>query len=232
MESWYKNLPDYTFIKWDLTKFDLNTSIWVKQAFEAKKYAFAADYIRLYALSEYGGIYLDTDVEVLKSFDTLLHLPYFIGRENSCYGIEAATIGVEQNVPWIKNCLNYYNGRHFILENGEYDIKVLPSIIADVLTSDFIIKDIENVDSWNLNDNGSIYRFSVDFFSPKTWNTGEIQTTQNTYSIHHFSGSWKPKYQLFEKRFWNYFGIKDLMIIGRIEFKILEIYKWIRKING
>ena len=92
IESWKINLPDYEIIKWDLTKFPLEKNIWVRQAYERKKYAFAADYIRIYALVTEGGIYLDSDVEVLKPFDDLLHLPFFICKENSPQGIEAATI--------------------------------------------------------------------------------------------------------------------------------------------
>ena len=69
LASWKKHLPDYEVVLWDTKRFDLESSPWVKQAFEAKKYAFAADYIRFYALYNYGGIYLDSDVEVLRSFD-------------------------------------------------------------------------------------------------------------------------------------------------------------------
>lgn len=76
LESWKKFLPEYEVMLWDGNRFDLNSSSWVAQAF-AKKYAFAADYIRMYALYHYGGIYLDSDVEVLKSFDELLTLPLF-----------------------------------------------------------------------------------------------------------------------------------------------------------
>lgn len=77
VESWKKYLPDYELVKWDLKKFPLSKNPWVREAFENKKYAFAADYIRLYALATEGGIYLDSDVEVLKSFDDLLKYPYF-----------------------------------------------------------------------------------------------------------------------------------------------------------
>lgn len=78
INSWKEKLPDYEIIKWDLNRFPLEKSLWVKQAYEARKYAFAADYIRLYALATEGGIYLDSDVEVLKSFDDLLDFPYFV----------------------------------------------------------------------------------------------------------------------------------------------------------
>ena len=76
MDSWKKFLPDYEFVLWDLERFDIKTSQWVKEAFEARKYAFAADYIRLYAVYNYGGIYMDMDVEVVRPFDDLLASPY------------------------------------------------------------------------------------------------------------------------------------------------------------
>src|SRR5690606_40794226 len=84
VNTWKEKLPDYEFILWDTNRFDLDSNIWVKQAFETKKYAFAADYIRLYAVYNYGGIYLDTDVEVIKSFEDLLDLPYFIVSAGNC----------------------------------------------------------------------------------------------------------------------------------------------------
>lgn len=102
----------------------------MKQAFEAKKYAFAADYIRFYALYNYGGIYLDSDVEVLRSFDPLLGLPYFAGAETAGT-IEAAVLGAEKGCDWVKQCLDYYEGRRFVREDGSYDIRMLPEIMQE-----------------------------------------------------------------------------------------------------
>lgn len=96
INSWHKYLPDYEIWLWDSNRFDIESSMWVKEAYEMKKYAFCADYIRLYALYNYGGIYLDSDVEVLKSYNELLDLPYFMGLESKGI-IEAATIGAEKN---------------------------------------------------------------------------------------------------------------------------------------
>ena len=109
LETWKKHLSDYEVILWDTNRFDLNSSIWVRQAFEKKKYAFAADYIRFYALYHFGGIYLDSDVEVLRSFNDLLDLPYFMGVEKA-QTPEAAIIGAEKGCDWIKMCLDYYQG--------------------------------------------------------------------------------------------------------------------------
>lgn len=98
IDGWYEKLPDYEFMLWDFNRFDIHSSQWVKEAFSKKKYAFAADYIRLYALYNYGGIYMDMDVEVLKSFDPFLKLKTMICFENSKQGLEMATFGVEKEL--------------------------------------------------------------------------------------------------------------------------------------
>ena len=102
IDSWKRIMPDYEIVLWDTKRFDLNQSLWVKQAFEKKKYAFAADYIRFYALYTMGGIYLDSDVEVLKRFDDFLDLPYFMGAEKAGTP-EAAIMGAEKDVTGLSN---------------------------------------------------------------------------------------------------------------------------------
>lgn len=192
MESWRKYLPGYEFIHWNFDRFPRGKSQWVDQAFDNHKYAFAADYIRMYALYNYGGIYLDTDVEVVKSFDSLLNLPYFLGKENSKHGIEAAIIGAEKNTEWVKSCLDYYQGRKFVIGFGKFDDAVLPGIMVSLLKERYTILDINEIEQFDSSSN-TIFRFPVDWFSPKSWDTGEIRTSDNTYAIHHFSGSWiKP----------------------------------------
>jgi mannosyltransferase OCH1-like enzyme len=191
MESWKRHLPDYEFMLWNFDKLDINSSIWVKQAFEAKKYAFAADYFRMYALYHYGGIYLDMDVEVIKPFDDLLHLPYFLGEEDTIYAIEAATMGAEKGCFWLKKCLEYYTDRKFILKSGEYDMEPLPGIMKNIFISNYTIKPINDITSI-VYDEKEIYLLPVDFFSPKKWDDPTVfNKTENTYSIHHFAGSWK-----------------------------------------
>ena len=103
INSWKKNLPEYDFVLWDANRVDTISNLWLKQAYENKKYAFAADYIRFYALYYYGGIYLDADVEVLKTFNDLLDQKQFLGEEAGG-DIEAAVIGAEKGLEWIKEC--------------------------------------------------------------------------------------------------------------------------------
>lgn len=95
IDSWRRVLPDYEIVLWDTKRFDVNSVPWVKEAFAAKKYAFASDYIRAYALYHEGGIYLDSDVEVLKTFDPLLQYKSFIGFEAVSDMVEPAIIGLK-----------------------------------------------------------------------------------------------------------------------------------------
>ena len=200
LKTWEKYLPDYEVMLWDTNRFNLNSSIWVRQAFEKKKYAFAADYIRFYALYHYGGIYLDSDVEVLKSFNDLLDLPYFIGAEKA-QTPEAAAIGAEQGCDWIKQCLDYYNNRSFLKEDGSMDIRKLPEIM------DLEIRKIkplrilsleESLEIRQLDMQKEVLVFNDVFFSPKVFDSREVEITPYTYVIHHYQNSWfSPKAKVY-----------------------------------
>lgn len=192
INSWKKILPDYELMLWNFNRFPKGKSKWVDEAFAAKKYAFAADYIRLYALYNFGGIYLDSDVEVVRPFDSLLHLPYFIGKESTPSGIEAATLGFEKGHPLLKKILDRYEGRSFYKEDGSIDNQPLPYIIRENIEDTYNYHSIESLDDFKLDDK-TINIFPVDWFSPKSWDTKEISMTTNTYSIHHFEGSWLDK---------------------------------------
>ncbi|MCQ2082678.1 MAG: glycosyl transferase [Lachnospiraceae bacterium] len=180
IQSWKDKLPDYEIKLWNKDSFDIHYVPWVEQACEVKKWAFAADYIRLYALYNYGGIYLDSDVEVLKPFDDLLDRSYFFGREHTpdridaSHIVEAATFGAEPRLPLIKKCLDYYEGRNFRISENAVDTTVLPHIMANVFAKENVLKDL----------------LPMDYFSPKNTRTQIVEATANTYSVHHFNGSW------------------------------------------
>ncbi|MEH6536739.1 MAG: glycosyltransferase [Psychroserpens sp.] len=193
IESWQKKLPDYELVLWDTKKFDINSTTWTKQAFEAKQYAFAADYIRLHALYNYGGIYLDSDVEVLKTFDNLLDLPYFMGVDRGD-GIEAAVIGAQKGSDWIQNCLEYYDNRSFIKKNGSYDQEILPVIMRSQIeqykkTVQLKTNEVDGIDSL-IEDKNTVFLFPYEYFSPKDHQTRQVFKSKNTYCIHHFNHSW------------------------------------------
>lgn len=196
-DSWKKILPDYEIIVWDYEKVHALNVRWCEEAMACKKYAFVADYIRFYALYNYGGIYLDSDVEVLKSFDNLLKLKYFVGKERDTNGgWEAAIIGAEKGTSWLKLFLRYYRFRSFIDMFGSMKTSELPLIMRNVFEkNNYAIRDCYNESEW-VDFPKTICRFPDDWFSPKHWKTGEILVTKNTYSIHHFSASWKSVSQI------------------------------------
>lgn len=198
-----KIIPDYEFVKWDFTKFDKSSSAWVSEAFDNRKYAFACDYIRLYAVYNYGGIYLDMDMEVLKRFDDFLNQQYMLAYEReSCKGIEAGCFGAEPHSEYIKRCLDYYTDRHFIKEDGSFDQLPLPQIMQAELDK---MKINTEVKTW-------------DYFTAKSYETGIISPTLNTYTIHHFAGSWKTPHEAKTINVYRYFatkyrGKKDMCLV-------------------
>jgi mannosyltransferase OCH1-like enzyme len=175
MGTWMEKLIGYDMILWDSKRFNINEHLWVKQAIEAKKYAFAADYIKFYSLYNYGGIYLDSDVEVIKSFDDLLDTDILLAYENDkTKKIEGGILGAKKHSAFIKRCLDYYHNRQFIESDGSYDMRVLPQIMREILA--------EN--------NYHINVYPSEYFTANNWETGIIKITSKTYSIHHFAGSW------------------------------------------
>lgn len=190
VNSWGKYLPDYEFVLWDKKRFDISSNIWVRQAYEKKKYAFAADYIRLYALYTYGGIYLDSDVQVLKTFDDLLELPYFLGQDSQG-SFEAAVIGCEKNCTWVKHCLKYYDDRLFIDDCNRSDITTLPFIMQRIIQNIYNIITFNRSMQSNYKLDNNLYLFPFDFFCCKRSSDGGLVITENSYTIHHFSMSWR-----------------------------------------
>lgn len=190
IDSWKRILPDYEIWLWDTKRFDLSTSVWVTEAYDKKKYAFCADYIRMYALFNYGGVYLDSDVEVLRSFNDLLTLPYFIGYESKQY-FEAAVIGAEKGNPFIGDVLAYYKDRHFVKENGSLDIQIMPEVMMNVANSKWKRVLINEISDF-INDPTIINVFPYDWFSPidSTGKRYVLRVSKNTYCIHHFASAW------------------------------------------
>lgn len=186
IDSWKQQLPDYEIRLWDTHRFDINSTLWTRQAFEVKKYAFAADYIRLYALYHEGGIYLDSDVMVYRSFDDLLDLPYFIG-EDFIHLFEPAIIGCEPGNPWIGKVLERYHDRPFVKADGSYDLLALPLVFRQQLVPDYSFRRITSKDAFR-EEAGVMNIFSSEFFNGRDY-IGAIRFP-NGYCSHCFLGSW------------------------------------------
>ncbi len=185
IESWKKYCPDYEIIEWNETNFDVNCCQYVKEAYESKKWAFVSDYARLYAMYNHGGIYMDTDVELVGSIDKFLSEAAFTGYENK-KSIITGIMGSEKHSEWIGYLMSYYADRHFIKEDGSFDVTTNVATITRMteekynVTADGIMKKIDGV----------LTIYPQDYFCPKDYVTKEIVLTDNTIAIHHFDGSW------------------------------------------
>jgi hypothetical protein len=137
LNTWKKVMPDYEIRCWDAESLKEIDNVFVREAYSAKAWAFVADYVRLYALSKFGGIYLDSDVEVYKSFDGFLDNSFFTGHDidtsNKVAGPQAAIMGSIPNHPFINEFLKYYDNRHFLMADGQKDIVVMPIVMGAVL---------------------------------------------------------------------------------------------------
>jgi len=193
IDSWKKTMPDYEITRWNTSNFDVSKHKWVEQALEHKKWAFATDLIRLWIVYNYGGIYLDADVEAVKPFDTLLDLPYFLGIEQSIDLPdipEMSTFGAEPKTVWLKDCMDYYENRNFVDENNNLDMTVLPQICRKIFKEKYGILKISDIKSFD-RERSEIQLFASDYFCPKSY-ADKLVITHNTYSIHHFASSWRP----------------------------------------
>lgn len=185
IESWKQYLPDYELKLWNEDNFDISSNAYVQEAYEAKKFAFVTDFVRLYALYHEGGIYMDTDVEVLKSLDDLLGIPAFSGYESNKYSnFPTGIMASQAQGIWVQEQIVYYTDKHFIKEDGSYDMTTNTQIISKIMQDN----------GFELDGKYQVYKedmhcFPKDYFCPKT-STGVLKLTKNTYCIHHFAGSW------------------------------------------
>ncbi len=186
IESWKRQLPDYQIVEWNETNFDLNTNPYVKEAYTSEKFAFVSDYVRVHALYHYGGIYLDTDVEVYKSFNDLLHHPSFWGFEQENY-IATSTIGAQKGNILIKQFLKSYNNKKFLREDGTFNSLTNVAVITRLLASLGLKTNGEYQEIEGL---GVFYPQT--YFSPYDYINCRKFITIETYAMHLFYKSWLP----------------------------------------
>lgn len=182
--SWHKFMPDWEYKLWNEDNFDVNSVPYVKEAYEARKFAFVSDYVRLKALFEYGGLYLDVDFEVFKPFDDLLIFDGFAGFEGSKrHPVMMGVIASRANSIWVKEMLDAYQNRHFITEDGCFDMTTNVQFITSIMQKNGFIQNGKEQDYKDL------HVFPVDYFCPRQ-TTSEYLKTGNTYCDHLGMGSW------------------------------------------
>lgn len=211
IDSWNKYCSDYEIICWNEDNFDINMNKYVKEAYENKKFAFVTDFVRLYALYNYGGVYMDTDVEVIKNIDEFLKHESFSGFENIKYvptGIMASSKGNKL----FKELLEYYDGRSFVKEDGTFDLKSNTETITEIMTK----KGLKKNNKFQIIEGFALY--PNDYFCPVSHDTKKLYKTNNTHTIHWFAGSWVPKSQKIKIKIYQF--IKK--IIGEKNFKKIK----------
>lgn len=218
IDSWKKYCPDYEIKEWNEDNFPIEKYPYAKEALEKRKFAFVTDVVRLYALYTEGGIYMDTDVEVLKPLDDYLNNTAFSGFEAKDR-VPTGIMGSIKGGKWAKDNLDYYNNRHFVKEDGSLDLQTNVQTITMLMVQNGLIL---NNEYQQLRDYITMY--PNDFFCPKSWEDGKIYLTNRTVTIHHFSGSWKPKNQLFKykiRKVIHNFKLQIDKVLGK--FDILDI---------
>ena len=186
--TWKKMLPEYEIKEWNESNFDINTSNFVKEAYENKKWAFVSDYVRIYALYQEGGIYFDTDMKVLKNVSDIVDKDMFLGYEDSGF-IGTAVIGVkEKNNKYIKEILDYYNRIDHFNPDIMYNY-ANPVIITKILKK---YNSIVNEEGIKIFDN-NIFVYPRDYFYPLSYNYAEREYTENTCMVHLFNATWTSK---------------------------------------
>lgn len=218
-KSWKKYCLDYEIKRWDETNLDLEKYQFAKDAYNAKKWAFASDVFRFDILNENGGIYLDTDVEILKPIDEFLEYSLFTGFEDSKTTNPGLIMGCEKNHKICQDMINIY-------KKAKFDIEKLNDITICKFMTEYLVKE------FGLQTNGTTQKFdgvaifAPDYFCPKQLNDdNEYIYSNNTHSVHHYAGSWTAKPPL-KKRIANFFKKTIRILIGsRLYIKLKKKIK-------
>ena len=210
IDSWKKYCPDYQIIEWNEENFNINSVPYVREAYEEKKWAFITDYVRLYALEKMGGVYMDTDVEVLKNLDAFLINEGFSGFER-VDAIPTGIMAAEKCNPFIIELLHEYDDLHFRRQDGSLDLTTNVTRITNCALRHGLKLNNRQQDL------GHFTIYPKDYFCPKDYITGEVHLTHNTYTIHHFSGSWhsprQKRWQRFERVVAQKIGLSQMIKI-------------------
>ena len=185
IDSWRRYCPDYEIIEWNESNFDVAQNDYCREAYEEKKWAFVSDYARLWVIYEHGGIYMDTDVEVVRPLDSLLNHKAFMGSEND-RSVSIGTFGAEKKNSVVGNFFSIYDTRHFRQPDGSFDMMTNLRLVTDVLTRQYGLK----LNGKRQDLEGGVTIYPMEAFIAKDYRTGWILRDESTYVIHHYASSW------------------------------------------
>ncbi len=213
IESWKKFCPDWEIIEWNEDNFQLSVNAYVREAYEARRWAFVSDYVRLYALVTQGGFYMDTDCELIKPIDRFRVHDAVAGFESKTQ-IQTALMGCREGFPFFKALLADYDHRHFIKPNGSHDLTTNVKTITDICLKHGLVLNntLQTIDGFTL--------YPSEYFCPKDWFTQKGEPTGNTCAIHHFDTSWQTEK---EKRYY-----KIIVPVSRLLEKMPFLYNLAR----
>jgi len=227
IESWKKYLPDYEIKEWNENNFDVDSIPYTKEAYGAKKYAFVSDYARFWILYHYGGIYFDTDVEVIKPMDDIINYGPFMGCENTAesgatpmeLGVAPGLgLGCNPGLIFFKEMLDLYATLRFINPDGTYNQKTIVAYTTEMLCK-YGLKNMDEIQKCV-----DIWIYPKEYFCPLDYRTKEMKITRNTYSIHHYTASWYSKGQKSLKIARQILGDKIALYIAQL----LKKYRFVR----
>jgi hypothetical protein len=185
--SWKKYFPDYEIKEWNESNYDVHKIPYIDEAYKAKKYAFVSDYARFDILYQYGGIYFDTDVEVIKPFDDILKNGGFMGFE-SVGGVAAGLgMGCNAGLGLVYQFLEFYASLRFVNPDSSYNLHTVVEYVTAILQKN----GLEPKNTIQALDGLTVY--PTEYFCPKDFRTGILAITKNTHSIHHYDASWVPE---------------------------------------
>lgn len=213
IESWQRYCPDYEIVEWNENNFDVHSHPFTHQAYEAKKWAFVSDYARLYIVYNEGGIYLDTDVEIVKSLDPLLDNEAYIGFEGKEYVNTGSGFGAVKGHRFLYENMKAYDTESVLDEKGNFKGISCPVYTTALLKENGLCDDDGTVQSVC-----GVTVYPCDRFCPYDYITGVMNMTDNTYSIHMYSMTWIGKAQVIKSKitrvFHRLFG-KDVFHKGK-----------------
>ena len=188
--SWTVHCPDYEIREWNESNVDLaSCPQYIRDAYDAKKYAYVTDYVRLKVLFDHGGFYMDTDVELLKSLDRFLEDTGVIGFENDAFVNSGQMLAAEASHPILTEMMGYYACITFYREDGNMYLLGCPHVNTDVLAKHGLVKNGQEQII------AAFHVYPADWFNPLDSATGELNKTENTVSVHWYSMSWIPKWK-------------------------------------
>lgn len=222
--SWQEHMPDWTIMRWDESNFEIAVAPqYLRQAYEARKFAFVSDYVRLWALEQYGGVYVDTDVKVLRSYEPLLNDTAFVGLEESKAHLPGTCVmGCEPHCQWVRDMLALYDNISFLKPDGSLDMTTNVERMGAVMLKELMNEGVKDEKYWKQNqyiEKWGLRIYTHDYFSPIT-STRVMRKTKNTYSIHYFAESWRDG----KKKH----GWREWVISREIVNALVQIKRWVR----